>query len=132
MKTNNIVETKRKVVGKHFRLTFVFNALKTPLNLYLNSLKDLSLFLVFEIREVLSIKTCLKGGNLINLTMHAPWCITGCPLHHLSSNHMQRMSMEAAKALYYKNIMEECEAREHGSDSKKKHQVEGPIMQIKE
>jgi hypothetical protein len=72
MKANNTGETKIKVVGKPFRLTFVFNALKTPLNLYLNSLQALSLFLFFEIRGVLSIKTCLEGGNLINLTMHAP------------------------------------------------------------
>jgi hypothetical protein len=28
--------------------------------------------------------------------------------------------------------MEACEAREHGSDSKQKHQVEGVIMQVKE
>ena len=70
MEANNTGETKIKVVGKHFRLTFVFNALKTPLHLYLNSLQALSLF--FEIRGVLSIKTCLEGGNLINLTMHAP------------------------------------------------------------
>jgi hypothetical protein len=28
--------------------------------------------------------------------------------------------------------MEACEAREHGSDSKRKHQVEGVIMQAKE
>jgi hypothetical protein len=28
--------------------------------------------------------------------------------------------------------MEACEAREHGGDSKKNHQVEGAIMQAKE
>jgi hypothetical protein len=28
--------------------------------------------------------------------------------------------------------MDECEAREHGSDLKRKHQVEGAIMQEKE
>jgi hypothetical protein len=28
--------------------------------------------------------------------------------------------------------MEACEAREHGGDSKRKHQVEGAIMQPKE
>jgi hypothetical protein len=69
---NNTGETKIKVVGKHFRLTLVFNAVKTPLNLYLNSLQAPCLFLFFEIRGLLSIKTCLEGGNLINLTMHAP------------------------------------------------------------
>jgi hypothetical protein len=72
MKANNTVETDIKVVGKYFRLTFVFNALKTPLNLYLNSLIALILFFIFEIRGVLSIKTCLEGGNLVNLTIHAP------------------------------------------------------------
>jgi hypothetical protein len=38
----------------------------------------------------------------------------------------------AAKALFYRNIMEACEEREHGSDSKQNHQVEGAIMQAKE
>jgi hypothetical protein len=72
MKANNTGGTDLKVVGKCFRLTLVFNALKTSLNLYLNSLQALSLFLIFKIRGVLSIKTCLEGGNLVNLTMHAP------------------------------------------------------------
>jgi hypothetical protein len=72
MKGNNTGETNIKVVGKYFRLTFVFHALKPPLNLYLNSLQALSLFLIFEIRGVLSIKICLEGGNLVSLTMHAP------------------------------------------------------------
>jgi hypothetical protein len=51
---------------------------------------------------------------------------------HLLSNHMQSKSMGAAKPLFCKNIMEACEAREYGSDSKRKHQVEGAIMQEKE
>jgi hypothetical protein len=38
----------------------------------------------------------------------------------------------AAKALFCRNIMDACEAREHGSDSKRKHQVEGAIMQSTE
>jgi hypothetical protein len=38
----------------------------------------------------------------------------------------------AAKALFCRNIMEACEAKEHGSDSKQNHQVEGAIMQEKE
>jgi hypothetical protein len=71
MKANNTGETNIKVVGKYFQLTFVFNALKTFLNLYLNSLHGLSLFF-FKIRGALGIKTCLEGGNLVNLTMHAP------------------------------------------------------------
>jgi hypothetical protein len=28
---------------------------------------------------VLSTRACLEGGNLVNLTIHAPWYITGCP-----------------------------------------------------
>jgi hypothetical protein len=38
----------------------------------------------------------------------------------------------AAKGLLRRNLMEECEAREHGSDSKQNNQVEGSIMQAKE
>jgi hypothetical protein len=72
MKANNIGEINIKVVGKYFRLTFVFNALKTSLNSYLSSFIALSLFLIFEIRGVLSFKTCLEGGNLIKLIIHAP------------------------------------------------------------
>jgi hypothetical protein len=53
------------------------------------------------------------------------------PLQHLPSNHMQRTSMGAAKTLFCRNLMEACEAREHGSDSKQNHQVEGSIMQLK-
>jgi hypothetical protein len=79
MEANDTGKTKIKVVGNIFRLTFVFNALKTPLNLCLNSLQILSLFLIFEIRGVISFKTCLEGGNLVNLNMHAPRCIMGCP-----------------------------------------------------
>jgi hypothetical protein len=40
--------------------------------------------------------------------------------------------MGAAKALFCRNIMEACDAREHGSDSKQNHQVEGATMQAKE
>jgi hypothetical protein len=73
MKANDTGETNIKVVGKYSRLTFVFNALKTPLNLYLNSLIALIfIFFIFKIRGVLSIKACLEGGNLVNLTIHAP------------------------------------------------------------
>jgi hypothetical protein len=38
----------------------------------------------------------------------------------------------AVKALFCRNIIDACEAREHGGDSKRKHQVEGAIMQAKE
>jgi hypothetical protein len=72
MEANYTGETDIKVVGNIFRLTFVFNALKTSLNLYFNSLISLILFFIFEIRGVLSIKTCLEGGNLVNLTIHVP------------------------------------------------------------
>jgi hypothetical protein len=72
MKANNTGETNIKVVGNIFRVTFVNNALKTSLNLYFNSLISLILFVIFESRGVLSIKTCLEGGNLVNLTIHAP------------------------------------------------------------
>jgi hypothetical protein len=46
--------------------------------------------------------------------------------------HAQDKHGGAAKALFCKNIMEACEAREHGGDSNQKHQVEGTIMQAKE
>jgi hypothetical protein len=72
MEANNTGETNIKVVGNIFRLTFVFNALKTSQNLCLSSPLALNLFLIFEIRGVLSIKTCLEGGNLVNLNIHAP------------------------------------------------------------
>jgi hypothetical protein len=55
MKANNTGETNIKVVGKYFRLTFVFNALKTFLNLYLNSLHGLSLFFL-KLEERLALR----------------------------------------------------------------------------
>jgi hypothetical protein len=70
MKANNTGETDIKVVGKYFRLTLVFNALKTSLNLCLSSFIALSLF--FKIRGVFILKTCLEGGNLVKQIMHAP------------------------------------------------------------
>jgi hypothetical protein len=72
MKAKNTDETDIKVIGKYFRLTFVFNGLKTSLNLCLISPIALKLFLIFEIRGVLSLKTCLEGGNLVKQIMHAP------------------------------------------------------------
>jgi hypothetical protein len=72
MKANNIGETDINVVGKYFQLTFVFNTLKTSLSLCLSSPIDLKLFLVFEIRGVFSLKTCLEGGNIVKQIMHAP------------------------------------------------------------
>jgi hypothetical protein len=72
MKANDTGETDINVVGKYFRLTFVFNGLKTSLNLYLSFSIALKIFLIFEIRGVLSHKICLEGGNLVMLIMHAP------------------------------------------------------------
>jgi hypothetical protein len=45
---------------------------------------------------------------------------------------MQRTSMCGKQALFCRKFMEACEAKEHGHDSKQRHQVEGPIMQAKE
>jgi hypothetical protein len=72
MKANNTGETNMKVVGRYFRLTLVFNALKTSLNLCLSSSIALNLFLIFEIRGILSLKTLLERGNLVKQIMHAP------------------------------------------------------------
>jgi hypothetical protein len=132
MKTNNTGETNKKVVGKYFRLTFVFNALKTSLNLCLSSSIALSLFLIFETRGVLSLKTCLEGGNLVKQIKHAPWCITGCSSNNFHQGHMQRTSIGGQQALSCRNFTEACEAKKHGHDSKKRHQVEGPIIKAKE
>jgi hypothetical protein len=40
--------------------------------------------------------------------------------------------MGGQQALFCRKFMEACEAKEHGHDSKLRHQVEGPIMQAKE
>jgi hypothetical protein len=72
MKANNTGEIDIKVVGKYFRLTFVFKVLKTSLNLCLSSSIALNLFLISKIRGVLSLKTSLEGGNLVKQIMHAP------------------------------------------------------------
>jgi hypothetical protein len=71
MKANNTGETNINVV-QYFRLTFVFNGLKTSINLCLISSIALNLFLIFKIRGVLSLKTSLEGGNLVKQIMHAP------------------------------------------------------------
>jgi hypothetical protein len=71
MKANNTGETDINVVGKYFRLTFVL-VLKTSLNLCLSSPIALKLFIIFEIRGVLSLKTYLEGDNLVKQIMHAP------------------------------------------------------------
>jgi hypothetical protein len=56
MKANYTGETNINVVGKYFRLTFVFNDLKTSLNLCLSFPIALKNFLIFKIRRVLSLK----------------------------------------------------------------------------
>jgi hypothetical protein len=56
IKANYIGETNINVVGKYFGLTFVFNGLKTSLNLCLSSSIALKIFLKFEIRGVLNLK----------------------------------------------------------------------------
>jgi hypothetical protein len=56
MKANYTGETDINIVGKYFRLTFVFNGLKTSLNLCFSSSIALKIFLIFEIRGVLSLK----------------------------------------------------------------------------
>jgi hypothetical protein len=69
VKANDTGETNIKVVGKYFRLTFVFNALKNSSKFKFNSS---DFIFIFKIRGVHSIITCLEGGNLVHLTMHAP------------------------------------------------------------
>jgi hypothetical protein len=54
MKANDTAETNIKVVGKYFRLTFIFNALKTSLNLYLIAL--ILFFLFSKLEEYLALK----------------------------------------------------------------------------
>jgi hypothetical protein len=72
MKANNTGETDINGAGKYFRLTPCFNDLKTSLNICFSSPIALNLVLIFEIRGVLSLKTCLEGGNIVKQIMHAP------------------------------------------------------------
>jgi hypothetical protein len=53
MKENDTGETNIKVVGKYFRLAFVFNTLKNTLNL---CLIPLILFLFSKLDECLALK----------------------------------------------------------------------------
>jgi hypothetical protein len=48
----------------------------------------------------------------------------GMLLQHFSSKPHSKESMGAAKTLVCRKIMEASEAKEHGGDSKQKHQVE--------
>jgi hypothetical protein len=56
MKANYTDETDINAVGKHFRLTFVFNGLKNSLNLCLSSCMALKNIFNFRIRGVLNLK----------------------------------------------------------------------------
>jgi hypothetical protein len=52
----------------------------------------------------------------------------GCPSNIFYQTTCKGQAWGVVKALFCRNIMEECEAREYGSDSKQNHQVEGEIM----
>jgi hypothetical protein len=57
MKANYTGETEIDVVEKYFRLTFVFNGLKTSLQLCLSSCMALKNILNFELEECLTLNT---------------------------------------------------------------------------
>jgi hypothetical protein len=56
----------------------------------------------------------------------------GCPSNIFYQTTCKGQAWGAAKVLFCRNIMEACEAREHGGDSKQNYQVEGAIMQAEE
>jgi hypothetical protein len=56
----------------------------------------------------------------------------GCPSNIFYQTTCIGQAWGEAKALFCRNIMEACQAREHGSDSRQNHQVEGSIMQAEE
>jgi hypothetical protein len=56
MEANNTDETNIKVVGNIFRLTFVFNALKTSLSLCLSSPIALIYICFLKLEECLALK----------------------------------------------------------------------------
>jgi hypothetical protein len=66
MKANYTGETDINVVGKYFRLIFVFNGLKTSLNLCLSSCMALKIFLNFELEECLTLNTPKGGQSSLN------------------------------------------------------------------
>jgi hypothetical protein len=53
---------------------------------------------------VLSLKTCLEGGNLLKQIMHAPWC----PFNNFHQDHMQRTSMGGQQALLCRKYIVAC------------------------
>jgi hypothetical protein len=64
MKANYTDETDINVVEKYFQLRFVFNGLKTSLNLCLGSSIALKIFLIFELVDCLTLNIP-KGSNLV-------------------------------------------------------------------
>jgi hypothetical protein len=56
----------------------------------------------------------------------------GMPFQQLSSRSHAKDKHGWQQALFCRKFMVACEARGHGHDSKQRHQVEGPIMQVKE
>jgi hypothetical protein len=56
----------------------------------------------------------------------------GMPLQQLSSRSHAKDKHGGQQALFCRKFMVACESKEHGHDSKQRHQVEGPIMQAKE
>jgi hypothetical protein len=57
MKANYTGETEIDVVEKYFRLTFVFNGLKTSLKICLSSCMALKNILIFEVEDCLTLNT---------------------------------------------------------------------------
>jgi hypothetical protein len=56
----------------------------------------------------------------------------GCPSNIFYQTTCKVQAWGATKALFCRNIMEACEAREYESNLNRKHRVEGAIMQAKE
>jgi hypothetical protein len=56
----------------------------------------------------------------------------GMPFQQLSSRSHAKDKHGGQQVLFCRKFMVACEAKEHGHDSKQRHQVEGPIMQAKE
>jgi hypothetical protein len=57
----------------------------------------------------------------------------GMLFQQLSSKpHAKDKHRRAARPFFCRKSIEACEAKEHGHDSKQRHHVEGPIMQVKE
>jgi hypothetical protein len=81
MKANYTGENDINVVRKYFRLTLVFNGLKTSLNLCFSSSIALEIFLIFELEECLTLNTLKGRQSSLNLSRMHHWV----PFHQLSS-----------------------------------------------